>query len=183
MRLGYGLDDRGIGGHFPVGAEDFSLHSVQTDSWVHTSSPLMGSADVNRPILEADHSLPFSAEVKNTSTPPYVSIWSLDSSVGTATGYSLDIPSSFSTVQDFSLLHSDRRWGPLSLQCVPGALSSGIKRPGPEADHSSPSNAEVKKRGAIPPLLHTFSCHSVSQIKQRDNFTLTFTACPRSVLH
>jgi hypothetical protein len=30
------------------------------------------------------------------------------------------------------------------IQCVQGALSPGIKRPGREADHSPPSNAEVK---------------------------------------
>jgi hypothetical protein len=31
------------------------------------------------------------------------------------------------------------------IQWVPGALSLGVKRPGREADHSSPSNAEVKE--------------------------------------
>jgi hypothetical protein len=31
------------------------------------------------------------------------------------------------------------------IQCVPGALSPGIKRPGHEADHSPPTSAEVKK--------------------------------------
>jgi hypothetical protein len=31
------------------------------------------------------------------------------------------------------------------IQWVPGALSLGIKRPGREADHSPPSNAEVKE--------------------------------------
>jgi hypothetical protein len=30
------------------------------------------------------------------------------------------------------------------IQWVPGTLSPGEKRPGSEADHSSPSNAEVK---------------------------------------
>jgi hypothetical protein len=33
-----------------------------------------------------------------------------------------------------------------------GALSSGVMRPGREADHSPPSVAEVKKSGVIPPL-------------------------------
>jgi hypothetical protein len=53
-------------------------------------------------------------------------------------------------------------------QCVPGALSSGLKQPGHEADHSGlkqpgneadhspPSNAEIKNAGSIPPLPHTF---------------------------
>jgi hypothetical protein len=31
------------------------------------------------------------------------------------------------------------------IQWVPGALSLGVKRPGREADHSPPSNAEVKE--------------------------------------
>jgi hypothetical protein len=31
------------------------------------------------------------------------------------------------------------------LKWVPGALSLGVKRPGLEADHSSPSSAEVKE--------------------------------------
>jgi hypothetical protein len=32
------------------------------------------------------------------------------------------------------------------IQWVPGALSPRVKRPGREADHSSPSSAEVKTR-------------------------------------
>jgi hypothetical protein len=43
-------------------------------------------------------------------------------------------------------------------QWVPGALSPGVKQPGREAGHSPMSGAEVKKGGAIPPLLHTSSC-------------------------
>jgi hypothetical protein len=31
------------------------------------------------------------------------------------------------------------------IQCVSGTLSPGVKRPGCEADHSPPTNAEVKK--------------------------------------
>jgi hypothetical protein len=40
-----------------------------------------------------------------------------------------------------------------SVQWVPGALSLGVKQLGREADHSSPSSAEVKNGEAIPPLL------------------------------
>jgi hypothetical protein len=36
-------------------------------------------------------------------------------------------------------------------------ISLGEKRPGHEADHSSPSNAEVKNDGAIPPFNHVSS--------------------------
>jgi hypothetical protein len=38
------------------------------------------------------------------------------------------------------------------IQWVPGALSPGVKLPGREANHSPPTNAEVKNGGAIPPL-------------------------------
>jgi hypothetical protein len=39
-----------------------------------------------------------------------------------------------------------------SIQWMLGALSLGIKQPGPEAYHSPPSNAEVKNGGATSPL-------------------------------
>jgi hypothetical protein len=45
------------------------------------------------------------------------------------------------------------------IQWVMGTLSSGLKRPEREADHSPPSNAEVWKGGAISPLPHTSSRH------------------------
>jgi hypothetical protein len=48
-------------------------------------------------------------------------------------------------------------WGPPSL--LPkgtGALSPGIKRQWREADQTTPSKAEVKKVGAIPPLTNIF---------------------------
>jgi len=49
---------------------------------------------------------------------------------------------------NFSLHHCTSRpdlgpTQPLS-QWVPGALALGVKRPGPEADHSPPSSAKVK---------------------------------------
>ena len=40
----------------------------------------------------------------------------------------------------------------LPIQCVPGLLSSGIRRLGYEADHSPPSSAEVELK------LHTLMC-------------------------
>jgi hypothetical protein len=40
------------------------------------------------------------------------------------------------------------------IQWIPGTLSPGVKQQRREADHSSPSSAEVKKGGAIPPLPH-----------------------------
>jgi hypothetical protein len=43
------------------------------------------------------------------------------------------------------------------VQWVAGVLFPGVKRLGRDADHSTPSNAEVKNGGAIPPLLHKSS--------------------------
>jgi hypothetical protein len=40
-------------------------------------------------------------------------------------------------------------------------MGAGIMRQVHEADHPLPSSAEVQKRGAIPPLLHTSSWHSL----------------------
>jgi hypothetical protein len=40
-------------------------------------------------------------------------------------------------------------------------ISQGLKRPGCEADNSSPSTAEVKNGEAIPPVPHMFSLHGV----------------------
>jgi hypothetical protein len=62
----------------------------------------------------------------------------------------------------------------LPIQCVPGALSPGVKRLGREADHIPPSTAEVK---------NVWSYTSTRQyvfmawyfVKHRDNFTFTFT--------
>jgi hypothetical protein len=45
-------------------------------------------------------------------------------------------------------------------QWVLGALSPGLKRQGREADHSSPSSAEVRSDGSIPSLPYISSWHS-----------------------
>jgi hypothetical protein len=66
---------------------------------------------------------------------------------------------------------------------VPGALSTGVKRLGHEADHSSPSSADVKNGGAVPPLPHMFSWHCVSFIKQRDNCPLRYLYWYKCHLH
>jgi hypothetical protein len=41
---------------------------------------------------------------------------------------------------------------------VPMAPSLGVKRPGPEVNHSPLTSAEFKNVGAIPSLTHTSSC-------------------------
>jgi hypothetical protein len=40
------------------------------------------------------------------------------------------------------------------IQWVPEVLSTDVKRPGREAEHSLPSSAQVKNGGATPPLPH-----------------------------
>jgi hypothetical protein len=57
--------------------------------------------------------------------------------------------------QDLSLLHSmQASFGaePASYPTGTVGVSPGVKRQGCEADHSSPSSAEVKNGRAIPPL-------------------------------
>jgi hypothetical protein len=57
-----------------------------------------------------------------------------------------------------------------------GALSLGIKWPGCEADHSSPSSAKVKEWVELYIYFpNTPSWHGVQLKKHRDNFTFTFT--------
>jgi hypothetical protein len=59
----------------------------------------------------------------------------------------------------------DRLWSPHSL------LSSAVRRPGHEGDHSSPSLMEDKNDGAIPLLPHMSSRHRAQLITHRENFT------------
>jgi hypothetical protein len=54
---------------------------------------------------------------------------------------------------------------------VPGVLSLGVKRPGREADHSSPSSSEIKEWVEL--YLHSSNTPPWrgGQLKHRDNFT------------
>jgi hypothetical protein len=79
-----------------------------------------------------------------------------DSIAGIATGYGLDdrrvrvqVPVGCRIFS--SPRHADRLWGP-SIQCVPGALSTGVNRPGREAKQSPPTNTENKKMWIYTPL-------------------------------
>jgi hypothetical protein len=56
-------------------------------------------------------------------------------------------------------------------QWVPGTLPPGVERPGREADHSPPTNAEVKNGRATIAFTHTSTWYSVQLIKLTDNFT------------
>jgi hypothetical protein len=72
----------------------------------------------------------------------FIYIRSRDSSVGIATGYGPG------RVKNFLFSKSSRpAVGSTQSpnQLVPGALSSGVKRPGREVDHSPQTRAEVKR--------------------------------------
>jgi hypothetical protein len=69
IALGYGLNDRGSGLRFPAGAGNLSLHHcVQNGSEAHPVSYPMGTSGIfpgsKAAGREADHTPPFSAEVK-----------------------------------------------------------------------------------------------------------------------
>jgi hypothetical protein len=49
----------------------------------------------------------------------------------------------------------------------------GVRRLELEADNSRPSSGDVKNGGAIPPLPHKFSLHTVLLIKNRKHFIFT----------
>jgi hypothetical protein len=66
IATGYGLDDRGVGVRVPVGARFFSSPRCPDRFWSLPSFLSYGYQVVGRPKREADHSLPSSAEVKNT---------------------------------------------------------------------------------------------------------------------
>jgi hypothetical protein len=74
---------------------------------------------------------------------------SRDSSVGIATGYGLDDQrggsSSPGRVKNFHFSISSMGLHPTSFKMGTGASFPGVKRQGPEADHSPPTNAEVKQ--------------------------------------
>jgi hypothetical protein len=98
----------------------------------------------------------FTSRPTSLLAPISVSVWffmvlmlspsrSRDSSVGIATSYGLDDPSSSpGRVKNFLFSRSSRpalRSNQPPIQWVP----LGVKRPGREVDHSPPTSAEVKK--------------------------------------
>jgi hypothetical protein len=104
----------------------------------------------------------------------------LGTEVGTATGYGLDdcmVGVRFpAEAGNFSLRHRVQTASgahPASYPVGTGG-SQGVKRPAREADHSSPSSAEVKNGRSYtstPPI----RLHGGCLVKHRDNFTFTFT--------
>jgi hypothetical protein len=80
----------------------------------------------------------------------FITTLSRDSAVGIATGYGLDDRGVGVRVSVWSRIFSTPSTPTLGLtrpptQGAPGALSSGVKRPGHEADHSPTTSAKVKK--------------------------------------
>jgi hypothetical protein len=64
------------------------------------------------------------------------------------------------------------------IQCIPGAFSLGVKRPGRDADHSPPSSAEVKE--CVELYLHspnTPSWRDAHLKMHRDNFNFYLYIC------
>jgi hypothetical protein len=90
-------------------------------------------------------------EDRYISSLAFSKLWSRDSAVGIATDYGLDdwwvvdrVPVRVRIL--FSPCCPDQFWGPHSfLSNVYWGFSQRVKRPGHEADHSPPTNAEVKK--------------------------------------
>jgi hypothetical protein len=71
---------------------------------------------------------------------------SRDSAVGVAIGYGLEFESRWGKNFHFSVSSRSALGSTYPpIQWVPAALSSGVKRPGREADNSPPTSAEVKK--------------------------------------
>jgi hypothetical protein len=80
----------------------------------------------------------------HTLDPMSIEAWVTQSVLGRTTGWTARVR--FTTgSRDFSLHTVQNGYGPPSFQ--------RLKRPGSEADHSTPSSAKVKNGGGIPPLL------------------------------
>jgi hypothetical protein len=76
---GYGMDGRRVGVRVPLRAQFITLQVVQTGSGAHPASYLMVLGALSQEVkwqgLQADHSPPTSAEVKNICTWIYTSSW------------------------------------------------------------------------------------------------------------
>jgi hypothetical protein len=85
---------------------------------------------------------------------------SLDSSIGTSTGYGSDGRGSIADRnREQSLIHSVQTSSevhPAFYAMDTGGSFSEVKPAGHEAHHSPPSSTEVERGEATPPLPHTF---------------------------
>jgi hypothetical protein len=59
------------------------------------------------------------------------------------------------------------------IQWIMGALTTGVKRPRLETDHSQPSRAEIKYKGRFYSTLLMPVFKALYLVKHRDNFTFT----------
>jgi hypothetical protein len=76
----------------------------------------------------------------------------MDSSIGIATGFRLDILGSILTRNNFSLFYSVQTGSAAHPASYPMSSGAYSQQPGREADNSPPSSIEVKNDGVIPPL-------------------------------
>jgi hypothetical protein len=170
ITLGYGLDGRSSRVRFLAGAGNFSLHHrVQNGFGAHPALYPVGTRGFFLWGVKLTTHLHLVPRSKNewiyTSTPQYAfmawcsveaqghlylsSTKSRDSSVGIALGYGLDdrgfrvrLPAG---AGNFSLNHRVQNgsgFHPTSYSVGTRDFFPGVKRPGPEADHSPPSSAE-----------------------------------------
>jgi hypothetical protein len=122
------------------------------------------------------HSYPERLKFMFEAVSDYHISW--DSSVGIPTGVGwMTVKSGFNSRQGqgiFFYLTSGRVWSPPSLlQNGRSSVSPGVSRQGREADHSTPSNAEVKNGGAIPPFPNMSLWHGAQLIKSRVTLPLS----------
>jgi hypothetical protein len=81
----------------------------------------------------------------------------ISAGIATVTSWTVRFPAEARNVSVLHSVHIGSEAHPVSYPLATGALSSGLKPPGREADHSPPSSVEVKNGEAIPPLSHTSS--------------------------
>jgi hypothetical protein len=115
---------------------------------------------------------------------PFLSM-NRDSAVGIATGYEMDDRGVGFRVQVGSIIFStssNLALGPTEppIQRVPANFSSGVNRPGREADHSPPTNAEIKKTWIYTSTPYTSSWRNAQLVKHSDNLPLS--PCTPSVI-
>jgi hypothetical protein len=88
-------------------------------------------------------------------------------------------------VQEFSLLHVVQTGSGVHTTSYPmgtGGFSPGAKRPGREADHSSSTNAEIKKMWIytytfVQGQLYLFTLHIITEMEVMDNDDEIFERC------
>jgi hypothetical protein len=116
-------------------------------------------------------------------------VGSRDSAVGIATGYGLEDRGVGVRVPVGAKIFSfpcrpDRSWGPIHprFRWEQGTLSSGVKRLGREADHSSPTSAGVKKTWFYTSTLPYVS-HTLCSVTLLMSFSFSTIFCSTAFCH